>query len=284
MTLFRGVVGWIVTILSQCQNVTYKLKMFRSNVPTVFMQSIVISLLSFHWRQLVVQSIICDAGVFFSGRKLLVCIRIPVATIYDAQRREPGVSRKKWRRRRRQENTFLIRLTRVDSPQLFDFFLNVAVTRAERFEHPKKTHENVNFDLFLYSVQPQLPSSGESSYSINMSGGNTSIGDHSVTNVGTATPRWRIPKCYFLYNDHWAMLVDYKELFFNSIIAKRPYTIKAPVRDQLGMFCGSIEGAINRTEQRLCTRVTAYILERLWSEFRISFKSHQQLKMVFFTL
>ena len=27
------------------------------------------------------------------------------------------------------------------------------------------------------------------SYSINMSGGHASIGDHSVTNVGTATPR-----------------------------------------------------------------------------------------------
>ena len=78
---------------------------------------------------------------------------------------------------------------RFDFPQLFDVFLIMAVTRAERFGHSKKTHENVNFDLFLYSVQPQLPSTGESSYSINMSGGHASIGDHSVTNVGTATPR-----------------------------------------------------------------------------------------------
>ena len=54
---------------------------------------------------------------------------------------------------------------------------------------PNSSPENVNFDLFLYSVQPQLPSTGESSYSINMSGGHASIGDHSVTNVGTATPR-----------------------------------------------------------------------------------------------
>ena len=65
----------------------------------------------------------------------------------------------------------------------------MAVTRAERFGHSKKSHENVNFDLFLYSVQPQLPSTGESSYSINKSGGHASIGDHSVTNVGTAAPR-----------------------------------------------------------------------------------------------
>ena len=82
-----------------------------------------------------------------------------------------------------------ILLVRLDSLQLFDVFLNMAVTRAERFGHSKKTYENVNFDLFLYSVQPQLPSTGESSYSINMSGGHASIGDYSVTNVGTATPR-----------------------------------------------------------------------------------------------
>ena len=80
-----------------------------------------------------------------------------------------------------------ILFARFDFPQLFDVFLNMAVTRAERFGHSKKTHEN--FDLFLYSVQPQLPSTGESSYSINMSSGNASIGDHSVTSVGTATPR-----------------------------------------------------------------------------------------------
>ena len=122
-----------------------------------------------------------------------------------------------------------ILLARFDFPQLFDVFRNMAVTRAERFGHSKKTHENVNFDLFLYSVQPQLPFTGESSYSINISGGNASIGDHSVTNVGTATPRWRIPKWYLLCNDHWAPLVDYKELFFNSMIAKRPYTNKASV-------------------------------------------------------
>ncbi|CAH3113653.1 unnamed protein product [Porites lobata] len=38
-------------------------------------------------------------------------------------------------------------------------------------------------------VQPQRPSTGESSYSINMSGGNASVGDYSVINVGTTTPR-----------------------------------------------------------------------------------------------
>ena len=84
-------------------------------------------------------------------------------------------------------NSFIL-FARFDFPQLFDVFLNMAVTRAERFGHSKKSHENVNFDLFLYSVQPQLPSTSESSYSINMSGGHASIGDHSVTNVGTATP------------------------------------------------------------------------------------------------
>ena len=88
----------------------------------------------------------------------------------------------------RGNNSFIL-FARCDFPQLFDVFLNMAVTRAERFGHSKKSHENVNFDLFLYSVQPQLPSTGESSYSINMSGGHASIGDHSVTNVGTATPR-----------------------------------------------------------------------------------------------
>ena len=79
-------------------------------------------------------------------------------------------------------------LARLDSPQLFDVFLTGGYA-SRRFGHSKEPHENVNFDLFLYSVQPQLPSTGESSYSINMSGGNASIGDHSVTNVGTATPR-----------------------------------------------------------------------------------------------
>lgn len=44
--------------------------------------------------------------------------------------------------------------------------------------------------LIFYSVQPQLPSTGESSYSIKVSGGNASVGDHSVINVGRATPRW----------------------------------------------------------------------------------------------
>lgn len=41
----------------------------------------------------------------------------------------------------------------------------------------------------LCSVQPQLPSSGESSYSINVSCGHVSIGNNSVINVGIATPR-----------------------------------------------------------------------------------------------
>ena len=70
MTLLRGVIDCNLTILSQCQNETYKQKMFRSNVQAVFMQPIVISLLSFHWMQLVVQTIVCDAGVFLSRWKL----------------------------------------------------------------------------------------------------------------------------------------------------------------------------------------------------------------------
>ena len=50
-------------------------------------------------------------------------------------------------------------------------------------------------------------------------------------------------KYYLLFNDRCATLVDYKKLFFNIVIAKGPYTIKALVREQLGMFCGSIAGA-----------------------------------------
>ena len=125
-----------------------------------------------------------------------VYIRISVATIYDAQHREIGVSRNTGTRKKEDGDgggeefspSFLPALTLPNS-FLPDFFLNMAVTRAERFGHSKKTHENVNFDLFLYSVQAHLSFSGESSYSINMSGGLASIGDHSVTNVGTATPR-----------------------------------------------------------------------------------------------
>ena len=48
----------------------------------------------------------------------------------------------------RGNNSFIL-FARCDFPQLFDVFLNMAVTRAERFGHSKKTHENVNFDLFL---------------------------------------------------------------------------------------------------------------------------------------
>ena len=112
-----------------------------------------------------------------------------MATIYDAQNGEIGVSRKTGTRKKEDGEggwgrILPILLARFDSPQLFDFFLNMAVTRAERFGHSKKTHENVNFDLFLYSVQAHLSFSGD-----NTSGGLASIGDHSVTNVGTATPR-----------------------------------------------------------------------------------------------
>ena len=53
----------------------------------------------------------------------------------------------------------------------------------------------------------------------------------------------RIRCIYLLFNDRCATLVDYKKLFFNTVIAKGPYTIKALVRDRLGMFCGSIAGA-----------------------------------------
>ena len=91
VTFLRGVVECILTILSQCQKETYKLKMFRRNAQAVFMQPIVILLLVI--LQLVVQSIVSDAGVFLRRRKLRVCIRIPVATIYDAQHREILVSR-----------------------------------------------------------------------------------------------------------------------------------------------------------------------------------------------
>ena len=99
MTLLRSVVDCNLTILSQCQNETYKQKMFRSNVQAVFMQPIVISLLSFHWMQLVVQTIVCDAGVFLSRWKLPCYIRIPVATMYDVQHRDIVVSRNRGTRK-----------------------------------------------------------------------------------------------------------------------------------------------------------------------------------------
>ena len=99
MTLLRSVVDCILTILSQCQNETYKQKMFRSNVQAVFMQPIVTSLLSFHWMQLVVQTIVCDAGVFLSRWKLPCYIRIPVATMYDVQHRDILVSRNRGTRK-----------------------------------------------------------------------------------------------------------------------------------------------------------------------------------------
>ena len=137
---------------------------------------------------------------FWAGESCLVYIRIPVAIMYDVQHRDIVVSRNRGTRKEedgRGGKEFSHPSCPLWLSQLFDVFLNMAVTRAERFGHSKKTHENVNFDLFLYSVQPQLPSTGESSYSINMSGGHASIGDHSVTNVGTATPRWRIPNIIY---------------------------------------------------------------------------------------
>ena len=108
-----------------------------------------------------------------------------MATIYDAQHKEIGVCGNRGRRKKEDGGgggggagrILPILLARFDFPQLFNVFVDM------------KPHEDVNFDLFLYRVQPQLPSSGESSYSINVSGGHASIGDHSVTNVGTATPR-----------------------------------------------------------------------------------------------
>ena len=99
MTLLRSVVDCNLTILSQCQNETYKQQMFRSNVQAVFMQPIVTSLLSFHWMQLVVQTIVCDAGVFLSRWKLPCYIRIPVATMYDVQHRDTLVSRNRGTRK-----------------------------------------------------------------------------------------------------------------------------------------------------------------------------------------
>ena len=140
---------------------------------------------------------------FWDGESCLVYIRILVATMYDVQHSDIKiivVSRNRGTRKEedgRGGKEFSHPSCPLWLSQLFDVFLNMAVTRAERFGHSKKSHENVNFDLFLYSVQPQLPSTGESSYSINMSGGHASIGDHSVTNVGTATPRWRIPNIIY---------------------------------------------------------------------------------------
>ena len=58
-------------------------------------------------------------------------------------------------------------------------------------------------------------------------------------------------KYYLLFNDRCATLVDYKKLYFNTVIAKGLYTIKALVRDQLGMFCGSIAGA-HKTDRAKC--------------------------------
>ena len=99
MALLRSVVDCNLTILSQCQNETYKQKTFRSNAQAVFMQPIVISLLSFHWMQLVVQTIVYDAGVFLSRWKLPCYIRIPVATMYDVQHRDTLVSRNRGTRK-----------------------------------------------------------------------------------------------------------------------------------------------------------------------------------------
>ena len=58
-------------------------------------------------------------------------------------------------------------------------------------------HKSVFDNLFsevsfssICSVRPQPAAAAvESSYHVNVSGGNVSIGDHSVTNVGTGTPR-----------------------------------------------------------------------------------------------
>ena len=57
----------------------------------------------------------------------------------------------------------------------------------ESFFKVKRLEKPCKFCKKTY--KPQLPSTGESSYCINMSGGYVSIGDHSVTNVGTTTPR-----------------------------------------------------------------------------------------------
>ena len=112
VTFLRGVVECILTILSQCQKETYKLKMFRRNAQAVFMQPIVI-------LQLVVQSIVSDAGVFLSRRKLRVCIRIPVATIYDAQHREILVSRNSGTRKKKRRGRGGGRILRLPSCPLW---------------------------------------------------------------------------------------------------------------------------------------------------------------------
>ena len=152
MTLLWGAVECILTILSQCQNETYEQKMFRSNVQAFFMQPIVTSLLSFHWMQLVVQTIVCDAGVFLSRWKLPClysypcghpCTMLHIGILWLA-----GIEGRGKKTGEGGKNSPIL-LARFDFPQLFDVFLNMAVTRAERFGHSKKTHENVNFDLFL---------------------------------------------------------------------------------------------------------------------------------------
>ena len=154
MTLLWGAVECILTILSQCQNETYEQKMFRSNVQAFFMQPNVISLLSFHWMQLVVQTIVCDAGVFLSRWKLLClysypcghpCTMLHIGILWLAE--IEGRGKKKTGEVREKE--FSHPSCPLWLSQLFDVFLNMAVTRAERFGHSKKTHENVNFDLFL---------------------------------------------------------------------------------------------------------------------------------------
>ena len=182
--------------------------MFRGNVQAVFMQPIVISILSFHWMQLVVQTIVCDAGVFLSRWKLPCLYSYPCG--HPCTMLHIGILWLAGIEGRGKKKTGEVRGKEFSHPSC-PLWLSPTLRRFSQYggytsRKIRALKENAweckFWFVLVLSVQPQLPSTGESSYSINMSRGNASIGDHSVTSVGTATPRWRIPKCYLLCNDH----------------------------------------------------------------------------------
>ena len=135
---------------------------------------------------------------FWAGESCFVYIRIPVATMYDVTHRDIVVSRNRGTRKEEDgrgtwERILPSFLPALTFPTLRRFSQYGGYTSRKIRALKENAWECKFWFVLVLSVQPQLPSTGESSYSINMSGGHASIGDHSVTNVGTATPRWRIP-------------------------------------------------------------------------------------------
>ena len=83
-------------------------------------------------------------------------------------------------------------------------------------------------------------------------------------------------KYYLLFNDRCATL-----LFFNTVIAKGPYTIKALVTDQLGLFCGSIAGA-HKTDRAMSMFLCHGVYFRTIVTRIENMTQTSQLKMFFF--